>query len=98
MPGVVLEEPFSIARFHNVIDSSDISKQFTIGLNPLDHSIVATENDETVDDSDLVLVSVQGEGIKLYNVNKTSFFLSYIYNDYILRSDGLKTNNIRNGN
>ncbi|KAI7852997.1 hypothetical protein BDC45DRAFT_443010 [Circinella umbellata] len=67
MPGVVLEEPFSIARFHNVIDSSDISKQFTIGLNPLDHSIVATENDETVDDSDLVLVSVQGEGIKLYN-------------------------------
>ena len=83
MPGVVLEEPFSIARFHNVIESGDTSKQFTIGLNPLDQSIVATDADETVDDSDLVLVSVQGEGIKLYNVNTSSSFFSglciYIY-------------------
>ncbi|KAI9495131.1 hypothetical protein BDB00DRAFT_816053 [Zychaea mexicana] len=68
MPGIVLEEPFSIARFHNVIDSSDASKQFTIGLNPLEHSIVADPNEESItDDSDLVLVAVQGEGIKLYS-------------------------------
>ncbi|KAI9258122.1 hypothetical protein BDA99DRAFT_515291 [Phascolomyces articulosus] len=67
MPGVVLEEPFSIARFHNVIDSNDASKQFTIGLNPLDNAIVSTNADEQVDESDLVLISVQGEGIKLYS-------------------------------
>ncbi|KAI8140412.1 hypothetical protein BJV82DRAFT_671490 [Fennellomyces sp. T-0311] len=66
MPGVVLEDPFSIARFHNVIDSNNASKQFTIGLSSLEQAIAA-ESGEPADESDLVLVSVQGEGIKLYS-------------------------------
>jgi hypothetical protein len=64
MPGFVLEEAFPLARFHNTVGVND-SKHFVVGLNSLE----STLNNETVsDDADLVAITVQGEGFKIYNV------------------------------
>jgi hypothetical protein len=65
MSGFVLEEPFPLARFQNTISSAE-SKPFIIGLNSLEQaSSIDNDNGE---ESDLVAITVQGEGFKLYNV------------------------------
>lgn len=68
MPGFVLEEPFPLARFHNTVNNTD-SEHFIVGLNSLETTL---NNDSTdrVDDADFVAVTVQGEGFKVFNVNK----------------------------
>jgi hypothetical protein len=66
MSGFVLEEPFPLARFQNTIGSAE-SKPFIIGLNSLEQASIDNDNGE---ESDLVAITVQGEGFKLYNVRQ----------------------------
>ncbi|KAI9319293.1 hypothetical protein BX666DRAFT_2025602 [Dichotomocladium elegans] len=63
MPGVTLEDPFPIARFHNVIPAAGPVNKFAVDINP----VVQSAEIDAADRSDQVLVSVQSEGIKLYN-------------------------------
>lgn len=70
MPGVTLEDPFPIARFHNAIPSASVGKHFVVDLQPVDQPL-ATEDDPS-DNLDQVLISVQSEGVKLYTVSGLS--------------------------
>lgn len=67
MPGVTLEDPFPIARFHNAIPSAGVGKHFVVDLQPVDQPL-ATEDDLS-ENQDQVLISVQSEGVKLYTVS-----------------------------
>lgn len=69
MPGFVLEEPFPLARFHNTVGEGD-GKHFVVGLNSLE-STLNNNSSERLDDADLVAITVQGEGFKIYNVIMT---------------------------
>ncbi|KAG0170608.1 hypothetical protein DFQ30_002234 [Apophysomyces sp. BC1015] len=69
MPGFVLEEPFQLATFRNTIGSASFNKQFVVGLTQLE-SLAATATGseaESSSDSDQVAITVQGEGVKLFN-------------------------------
>ncbi|KAI8985088.1 hypothetical protein BDB01DRAFT_850148 [Pilobolus umbonatus] len=61
MPGFRIEEPFSLVRFQHSINRND-SKNCIIGLDCSDLS--ANEEQDVMDQ---VAITVQGEGLKLYN-------------------------------
>ncbi|ORX57018.1 hypothetical protein DM01DRAFT_1303418 [Hesseltinella vesiculosa] len=72
MPGFVLEETFPLARYQNTVGFNKINDNFIISLNTLTAAATATQTatDQTLegaDHADHVLVTVQSEGIKLYD-------------------------------
>ncbi|KAI8369639.1 uncharacterized protein BYT42DRAFT_585183 [Radiomyces spectabilis] len=68
MSRFVLEEPYALARFHSTIASEDISTHFVVSLRPLEESLTtSTKNEADHVESDQVALTVQGEGVKLYN-------------------------------
>ncbi|KAK4517369.1 DNA repair protein rhp26 [Mucor velutinosus] len=76
MPGFVLEEPFPLARFHNTVGEGD-GKHFVVGLNSLE-STLNNNSSERLDDADLVAITVQGEGFKIYNTTDQKCTKSWI--------------------
>ncbi|KAJ8659341.1 hypothetical protein O0I10_005056 [Lichtheimia ornata] len=75
MPGVTLEDPFPIARFHNAIPSAGVGKHFVVDLQPVDQPL-ATEDDLS-ENQDQVLISVQSEGVKLYTTGDQKCLKSF---------------------
>ncbi|KAI8064348.1 hypothetical protein BC940DRAFT_242517 [Gongronella butleri] len=71
MPGFVLEEPFLLSRYQNTVGFAKISDQFVVGLNVVTSSGAvaqsAPDQEEAADYADHALVTVQSEGIKLYD-------------------------------
>ncbi|ORZ19823.1 hypothetical protein BCR42DRAFT_481740 [Absidia repens] len=69
MPGFVVEEGFPLARFQNTIGSSNINNNFIVDLNNCGFTSPSTDhqNDHALDAVDQVAVTIQGEGIKLYD-------------------------------
>lgn len=63
MPGVTLEDPFPVAKFHKALALEAAKRQSIVGLAPLEG---AADNAE--EHADRVVVTVQGEGIKIYSV------------------------------
>lgn len=85
MPGITLEEPFSIARFQ-----ATRNDQFSSAICPVE----VFETDEGVSD-DRFAVTVQGEGVKLYNVITIPLvlFLGCSLYSHCLNYDRLQTRN-----
>ncbi|KAI8090001.1 uncharacterized protein BX664DRAFT_334432 [Halteromyces radiatus] len=72
MPGFILEEGFPLARFQNTIGSTHMKNKFIVDLNPLcstlsTNNTIEQSDTETATDADQVVVTIQGEGIKLYD-------------------------------
>ncbi|KAI7870003.1 hypothetical protein BDF14DRAFT_1778373 [Spinellus fusiger] len=71
MPGFSLEEPFPLARFHTTIGSSQLDKHFVVGLTQLETTTSAYDKSDAGNNTDThrIAITVQGEGVKLYNTN-----------------------------
>ncbi|KAF7723481.1 hypothetical protein EC973_001992 [Apophysomyces ossiformis] len=69
MPGFTLEEPFQLASFRNTIGAASFDKQFIVGLTQLETTTATTTGSEVESsaDTDQVAITVQGEGVKLFN-------------------------------
>lgn len=82
MPGVQLDEPYSIGQFSSAIPSFTSAKQFVANVSSVDSF---TEEGLPEGSNSNILVTLQGEGIKLYNVRwKTNkqigkYSIVYIY-------------------
>ncbi|KAI8329409.1 hypothetical protein BC941DRAFT_384685 [Chlamydoabsidia padenii] len=66
MPGFVVEEGFPLSRFQNTIGSTSITNKFIVDLSTFG-STTPSQDTQTTADDDQVVVTIQGEGIKLYN-------------------------------
>ncbi|CAO3609761.1 unnamed protein product [Cunninghamella echinulata] len=65
MTGFILEDPFPLSKFQNNIGSKNIKQNFIVGLNTLPSTELIYQELETTPHADQVVVTVQGEGIKL---------------------------------